>query len=187
MSRPKDADLLRVLAKTLDVASLLEEHPEVPRGDLRRILEEAARRLDETSGEVFLYTDGASRGNPGPAGAGAVLLDGRGKVLGESSEYLGEATNNEAEYRALLLGLSLARLKGVKRLRLRSDSELLARQLMGRYRVRHPRLQVLFEAAKGLIGSFEAFHIERVLREENAKADVLANQAIEEGLREGAP
>jgi ribonuclease HI len=134
-------------------------------------------------GEYLLYIDGASRGNPGPAGAGAILLDAHGRVLGESSEYLGETTNNEAEYRALLLGLSLARARGIKRLRLRSDSELLARQLQGRYRVRHPRLKVLFEEAKGLIGSFEAFHVESVLREGNKQADLLANQAIEEGLR----
>ena len=209
MSRPEDADLLRLLAKTLDVDALLARHPEVSPPNLQKILQEAADRLEDTSagkkgsrrtvisagekarprqsssagkGECVLYTDGASRGNPGPAGAGAVLLDSRQKVLGESWKYLGETTNNEAEYQALVLGLTLAREKGLKHLRLRSDSELVVRQLQGRYKVKHPRLQILFKKAKGLIGVFKTFHVESVLRDVNAHADRLANQAIEEAL-----
>jgi ribonuclease HI len=207
VSRLEDADLLRLLAKTLDVAALLARYPEVSPQNLREILREAAGRLEEASkkgsrhtavsvgekarplqsssaekDECVLYTDGASRGNPGPAGAGAVLLDGRQKILGESFKYLGETTNNEAEYQALVLGLTLAREKGLKRLRLRSDSELVVRQLQGRYKVKHPRLQVLFKKAKGLIRVFKTFHVESVLRDENAHADRLANQAIEEAL-----
>ncbi|MEW6263449.1 MAG: ribonuclease HI family protein [Thermodesulfobacteriota bacterium] len=128
-----------------------------------------------------LHTDGAARGNPGPAGAGAVLLDGQGRVLAELSRSLGVRTNNEAEYHGLLLGLAEVRRLGGRRLRLRLDSELVVRQLQGRYRVKHPHLIPLYRQAMVLLRELEVYDIMHVRRELNAEADALASKAAGQG------
>ena len=99
---------------------------------------------------VTVYSDGAARGNPGPAGAGVRIEDARGKRVSEAARYLGEATNNVAEYRALILGLELARELGASDVELRADSELVIRQMTGEYRVRNVRLQELHRQAQAL-------------------------------------
>lgn len=126
-----------------------------------------------------LNTDGAARGNPGPAGAGAVLRDDRGVILEEISRYLGIGTNNEAEYQGLILGLETAISRGARRLNLRLDSELVVRQIQGRYKVRHERLQPLYNRAMGLLQDLEAYDIVHVRREQNAEADALAAKAAD--------
>lgn len=135
---------------------------------------------DAPAGEWRLMVDGASRGNPGEAGCGAVIYDDRGETVRELSRYLGRATNNVAEYMGLLMGLEEALKLGVKRLRVESDSELLVRQLNGIYRVKEPRLIELNRRARELLRRFEAYRIIHVRREENRTADRLANQGIDE-------
>ena len=130
--------------------------------------------------EAVLWTDGASRGNPGPAGAGAILKTPAGDVLFSASCYLGHTTNNVAEYRALLVGLSGALEQGVRRVDVRADSELLIKQLTGEYRVKSPLLKPLFAQAKALLSRFEAVRLQHVRRALNAEADALANQGIDE-------
>jgi len=131
-----------------------------------------------------LNTDGASRGNPGPAGAGAVLRDPEGAVLGELSRSLGTATNNEAEYQALILGLEEARAMGAARLKILLDSELVVKQVQGLYRVRNTRLRKLYDRAMGLLQEMEAYDILHIRRELNSEADSLASQAARK-TREG--
>src|SRR3989338_3319992 len=127
-----------------------------------------------------LYTDGAARGNPGPAGAGALLCDSGGRVIAELCEYLGEATNNVAEYRALLLGLKKAAELGGGEIEVLADSELMVRQLSGRYRVKNEGLKPLFQQAVRLLKEFEKYSIRHIDREQNYEADRLANRAIDE-------
>jgi ribonuclease HI len=132
-----------------------------------------------------LYTDGASRGNPGPAGIGFVLVrPDDGQVVAEEGACLGRATNNEAEYRALAAGLARALALGAEAVEVCSDSELLVRQLTGRYRVREPRLQALAEEVRRLLAALPGgFEIRHVPREQNRRADALANRALDAGRR----
>jgi len=129
--------------------------------------------------KLFIYTDGAARGNPGPAGIGARILDSDGNVLSEDCEYIGEATNNVAEYRALLMGLERAAELGASTVEVRSDSELVVKQLRGEYRVRSVALRDLFERAKQLSTAFQSVDYVHVRRELNRDADRLANRAID--------
>lgn len=128
-----------------------------------------------------LFTDGAARGNPGPAGAGAVLVspDGQQERLGK---FLGVQTNNVAEYEGLLLGLRRARSLGVTSLEVLADSELMVRQLNGEYRVKAPGLLPLFEQARGLMREFASVTARHVRREENKAADEMSNWAIDERM-----
>lgn len=126
------------------------------------------------------YTDGAARGNPGPAGVGVVIQDDSGKIIAEEKLYLGETTNNVAEYRALLLALEkLAQLQA-QAILIRSDSQLMVRQLNGEYRVKNEGLRPLFQQAMTRLESFSSHCIEHISRDANAAADQLANQAIDE-------
>ncbi len=129
---------------------------------------------------VTLRTDGASRGNPGPAGIGAVLEAEGGSGRLEFREYIGETTNNVAEYRALLLGLSEAEKIAPASLTVKCDSELLVRQLNGEYKVKAGHLKPLFLDALRRLRSFPAARILHVGRAENAAADLLANRAIDD-------
>lgn len=129
---------------------------------------------------VIIYTDGAARGNPGPAGAGAVLIGEDGDILAEVSRYLGETTNNQAEYQALIMALEEARKLGADSLNIFSDSELLVRQIKGDYLVKNGGLKRLFKLAKDKLKGFGKHTIEYLPRERNAHADRLANRAIDE-------
>jgi ribonuclease HI len=129
--------------------------------------------------KVIVYTDGAARGNPGPAGAGVCIRDPRGKLIVECADYIGEATNNVAEYRALILGLEEARRLGAAVIEMRADSELVVRQMLGEYRVRNEALQELHARAKELQRTFEHVEYVHVRREDNRDADRLANRAVD--------
>jgi ribonuclease HI len=129
---------------------------------------------------LVAYTDGAARGNPGPASLGVQILDTDGKVVAEESRYLGEATNNVAEYSALLAALEKAIEMGASTLEIRSDSELLVRQMLGQYRVKNPGLKPLYDRAVGLAGRIGSVRYVHVRRELNREADRLANQALDE-------
>jgi ribonuclease HI len=126
-----------------------------------------------------LYCDGASRGNPGEAAIGFVLVDPDGIELAAHGETIGRQTNNVAEYTALQRGLEVASAHGVRGLLVRMDSELVVRQMLGLYRVKHPGLAPLFLAARALAARFDRFHIEHVPRAANRRADALANAALD--------
>ena len=127
---------------------------------------------------VVIYCDGAAKGNPGDAGIGVVISDEKGDVLREVSDYIGVTTNNVAEYSALVRGLHEAADLGAVQIEIRTDSELLARQLSGVYRVRSANLKPLHEEAVALLRSFDRVSISHVVRDLNKRADELANEGI---------
>ncbi len=136
--------------------------------------------------DIVARIDGASRGNPGPAAYGVIIETGDGRRLAELSHNLGHATNNVAEYQALLAALDFALGHRYSRVKVFSDSELLARQIEGTYKVRHPDLKALHEQARRGISRLESFSIEAVPREQNRGADRLANRALDDsGRRQG--
>jgi probable phosphoglycerate mutase len=135
------------------------------------------------SPELIAHIDGASRGNPGPAAYAVVMESADGSRLTGFSEYLGEATNNVAEYQALLAALEYALRNHYLRIHVQTDSELLARQLEGVYKVKSPALKPLQRRAQQMIARLESFSIQHVPREENHEADQLANQALDAGGR----
>jgi len=124
--------------------------------------------------------DGGSRGNPGLAAWGVAVLDDNDELVDGHHGVLGHATNNFAEYRGLIEALKLARLRGAHEVEIRADSELIVRQIQGRYRVRHPDLKPLFHEARELIDGFESFSIRHVRRENNKDADRLVNVALDQ-------
>ena len=128
---------------------------------------------------LIVYIDGASRGNPGRAGAGVWMTNGEGKKLLETSRYLGLKTNNEAEYWALLIGLREAKRLGGRSVRVFTDSELIQRQVKGIYRVKDLNLKNLHQKVIQDLNWFSSFEIESIPREENREADRLANHAIQ--------
>ncbi|MCE5313938.1 ribonuclease HI family protein [bacterium] len=128
--------------------------------------------------KVIIYTDGASKGNPGDAGIGVVISSPEGEVLREIGEYIGKTTNNVAEYSALIRGLKEAADLGATHIEISTDSELMARQLTGVYKVKSPNLQPLYAEAVGLIRHFASVSISHVVRELNSRADELANLGV---------
>jgi ribonuclease HI len=132
------------------------------------------------TGRCKLFTDGASRGNPGQAGAGAVLLDDTNRELAARSVYLGTCTNNVAEYKALLIGLQEALQLGCTDLAIALDSELIVRQIQGRYKVKNETLLILFNEVRKHLARFVTWSITHVPRAQNARADQLANKGIDQ-------
>jgi ribonuclease HI len=132
---------------------------------------------------VVVHVDGGSRGNPGPAAAAAVITSPEGEVLDEAAETIGRATNNVAEYRGLLLGLERARALGATEVDVVNDSELIAHQVNGRYKVKHADMKPLHAQALAALADFERWSIRPVKRADNADADALVNQALD-GARE---
>ncbi len=131
-----------------------------------------------TPERLIIYTDGASSGNPGPSAIGAVIKDGQGKVISRISRRIGHATNNQAEYRAVIAALEEATRLGAGEVEIRSDSELVVKQLKGRYRVKKATLRPLYQKVVQLIGSLETFNITHIPRTQNREADKLANKAL---------
>jgi ribonuclease HI len=129
---------------------------------------------------AVLYADGACRGNPGPAGAGAALVDEAGHVVAEATRHLGHGTNNVAEYTALIIGLEAAQQHDVEELEVRMDSKLVVEQMNGRWRIRDAKLRPLAIRAGELLAQFPKRRIRHIPRAENAIADALANRAIDE-------
>jgi len=198
--------ILATLARELPDTVLQKCIPDLDPGRVRKILQEAGavfvvpreekpkpspqsklwqdKKRDwkgRLQGEILqLYTDGASRGNPGEAGAGITILDALGNELVGTGKYLGQCTNNEAEYRALLLGIARCREFGSGRIKIHLDSELVVRQVRGEYRVKHPTLIPLFQQVMQGLSDFASYSITHVRRAENSRADELANQAIDE-------
>jgi ribonuclease HI len=141
------------------------------------------RVLPQDPGVVIVYTDGAARGNPGPAGIGVVVTDADGSVLQSVGEGIGVATNNVAEYRAALRGLEVAKSHDAPRVVLRSDSKLLVEQLSGRWKVKNPTLMRLHEDIRRVLKAFpKGVTFEHVRRRFNREADALANQGVDRWL-----
>ena len=162
-----------------------------PRGTSHQTL--SARAPRGTSGDtaapgagkarsVIVHTDGACRGNPGRSGAGVMIRSEDGREIARISRYLGEMTNNMAEYTALLIALKEARSAGAGTITVKSDSELLVRQINGEYKVKNEALQIMHQSAMDLLRGFKRWKVMHVRREENREADRLANQAVD---REG--
>ncbi len=190
--RDLNAAVLRFIGQEEPLVSTLGAFPQLDRTRLKRILERAATLVsggtvaDEvvapTISRVRLYSDGAARGNPGLAGAGAVLVEPSGQVVDRIGKFLGTQTNNFAEYMGLLLGLRRAKELGVREVEVFADSELMIRQLGGRYQVKSPSLRPLYEEALKLLNNFERVKLVHVPREMNRAADEMSNQAIDERL-----
>jgi probable phosphoglycerate mutase len=132
--------------------------------------------------KAILYADGAARGNPGPGGAGAVLMDADGHVLAELTKGLGHTTNNIAEYTALIIGLEEAKRRGVDDIEVRMDSKLVVEQMNGRWKIKHPNMKPLALRAGELWGTFARKSIVHVPRKDNGIADALSNKAIDDTL-----
>ena len=132
---------------------------------------------------LSLFTDGACRGNPGNGGAGAVLVGDNGEVIATAKRFLGHCTNNIAEYEALILGLEKALGNGATAISIYLDSELLVRQIQGVYRVKNPTLKPLMVDVRSLLDRFDTWQVAHVPRCDNAVADKLANEAIDEALK----
>lgn len=189
------ADILDAVARTEALAAVSGELPKYSPATLRMALEEASQLIQQmtttrrsrqpATRSLILHIDGASRGNPGPAGIGVVLWDEAGSIREEHQAYIGKATNNVAEYEALLFGLRKAKELGYAAVKVFSDSQLLVRQIQGEYRVKNSRLRQFYEQVQHLTRSFDTFEIDHVGREMNARADLLANRAIEAVLQEG--
>ena len=199
---PSAESVLRYLSQTLSVTKTLKRFPSLTPKYLQEILLHIADRVKEGPKpspsslppeeakpspaeparkefpEFFIHTDGASRGNPGEAGAGAVISDSQGRTLKELKLYLGMASNNAAEYRAAIHALERALELGARSVTLLLDSELVVRQLRGEYRVREPHLKTLHQKAQEVLNRFSQYSILYIPREENRRADQLANEAI---------
>lgn len=124
--------------------------------------------------------DGGSRGNPGPASYGVVIRDPKGEIIARLKKYIGRTTNNVAEYYGLIAALDYAQSNNIRALRIESDSELLVKQMRGQYKVKSADLKPLFERAKKMSQAFASFRVDHVYREQNAEADALANEAMDE-------
>lgn len=183
-----DLEVLELVFRSVDMETLRARDPSITGERLRGLLDSLKGKLGSDvasvsdglpAEEIILYIDGAARGNPGRAGVGVVLRDKRGKVIEEAGQYIGETTNNVAEYRALLEGLKRSLARGVKGVEIFSDSELMVRQINGKYRVKSPSLLHLYMEAMKLLSSLTHWKIAHIPREQNSRADALANMAID--------
>jgi len=181
-----------------DLASLLENAARIYAAREQAALEKARggaaaeraaggrRPVRKVAGGAFeklrVYSDGAARGNPGPAGAGAVIVAPDGEVIERLGRYLGTNTNNYAEYMGLILGLERARELGAREVEVLADSELMIRQLSGAYKVKAENLKPLHGEALALLRSFDRVKLVHVPREQNREADEMSNRAIDERL-----
>jgi ribonuclease HI len=137
--------------------------------------------LTASGRRLVVHVDGGARGNPGPAAIGVVVSEPGGEVIDEVAERIGVATNNVAEYRALLRGLERAAALQATEVEIVNDSELIARQLTGRYKVKHPAMRPLYLEAIAALRGFQGWKIRTVPRAQNAHADALVNQALDAG------
>jgi ribonuclease HI len=183
-----DLETARKLLRGAAVALRIEpreEHPPMPpkaAPSKPPAPKRTAKAAAPESAAMRVYSDGAARGNPGPAGAGAVLTDGKGNVLARLGRYLGRQTNNVAEYQGLLIGLRRAQEMGAREIEVRADSQLMIRQLKGEYAVRNAALKPLHAEALRLLRSFGNFELEHIPRAENSLADEMSNRAIDEEM-----
>ena len=177
--------ILELLASGNSFKEICEEFPKVTEEDIQATLSYAldlmkkeVASLPVLKKRLFIYIDGASRGNPGPAGVGVIIYGEKKKLVDELCEYIGKTTNNVAEYQALLIALERARSLGAKALTIYSDCELLVRQMAGEYRVKDKTLKNFYQKARENLKNFRKVDIRYIARKRNKRADRLANKGI---------
>lgn len=175
------AELLKLMAEDDCLDTIGDSFPDLGKERIKELLIFASNEFSSYSGgdeeEYVLYVDGASRGNPGPSGAGAIIKDKKGSKVEEIKKYLGIATNNVAEYKALILGLSRVKEIGGKRVSVFTDSELMVKQVTGRWRVKDVKLKELVLEVNKIVDGLTTFDIRHIGREKNREADRLAKMA----------
>jgi ribonuclease HI len=193
MGSYKQSDILKYIAREEPLAGTLKAFPGLTRERLAKMFEKLADHspraastfepeVNSNLNRIRVYSDGAARGNPGPSGAGAVLVEPSGQIVDRLGKFLGVRTNNYAEYMGLLLGLKRAKELGVREIEVFTDSELLIRQLGGRYQVKSATLRPLYEEALNLLNGFSRVKLVHVPREMNSAADEMSNRAIDERM-----
>lgn len=177
--------ILELLASGSSFQEICEEFPKVTKEDIQATLSYAldlmkkeVTTLPVPKKRLTIYIDGASRGNPGPAGVGVIIYDEKKRLVDEICEYIGEMTNNVAEYQALLTALERAKNLAAQRLTIYSDCELLVRQMAGDYRVKDKTLKNFYQKARENLKNFRKVDIRYIARERNKRADSLANKGI---------
>ena len=194
----KKSKLLEDLSKHLSVERLLSDNPGLTRELLSALLRETAEAVGHgvinkapapavapkrgDAGRLRMFTDGASRGNPGEAGIGVLIEDESGHIVKKLARYLGKATNNQAEYTALIYGLKAAAELGAGEVSVFADSELVVKQMKGEYKVKNADLQEKHGEAKRVAAGFKKVNYTYIPREKNKEADALANEAIDKRL-----
>ena len=196
-SNISDHEILTLLHKNIDMKKLKNQNKAITKKRTDELLQKlkeyvkkddlsisgnagkGASTIDKQFDFLIVNVDGASKGNPGVAGIGVAVFDKDLNIVQENCEYIGAATNNIAEYKALILGAKLAVEFNAKNTLFKSDSELMVKQIMGEYRVKNIQLKSLYSEVQSLLGKLPEWEIKHVLREENKEADLLANKGVE--------
>jgi len=192
-----DHELLALIHKSIDMETLKEQDKAITKKRVDKLFQDLKGHVkkddpdiseEEITGHsdikkeadlIVVNVDGASRGNPGESGVGVAIFDKNLNLINEACDYLGVATNNVAEYKALLLGIKLSTKYNAKRILFKADSELMVKQIKGEYRVKNAQLKLLFAEAQSLLKKLPNWKIMHVPREENKEADLLANKGVD--------
>lgn len=192
-----DHELLVLIHKSIDIEILKEQDKTITKKRVDKLFQDLkghVKKEDPAGSEkeiagtssikkeadlIVVNVDGASKGNPGESGIGVAIFDKDSNLINEACDYLGVATNNVAEYRALILGIKLSTKYNAKRVLFKADSELMVKQIKGEYRVKNAQLKLLFTEAQSLLKKLSNWKIMHVPREENKEADLLANKGVE--------
>ena len=192
-----DHELLALIHKSIDMETLKEQDKAITKKRVDKLFQDLKGHVkkddpdiseEEITGTsdikkeadlIVVNVDGASRGNPGESGVGVAIFDKNLNLINEACDYLGVATNNVAEYKALLLGIKLSTKYNAKRILFKADSELMVKQIKGEYRVKNAQLKLLFTEAQSLLKKLPNWKIMHVPREENKEADLLANKGVD--------
>ena len=196
-----DHELLALVHKGIDMEKLKEENKTITKKRVDKLFQDLKDHVKEDdlavhdkkitdssnikkeADLIVVNVDGASRGNPGESGIGVAIFDKDSNLINEACDYLGVATNNIAEYNALILGVKLSTKYNAKRILFKSDSELMVKQIKGEYRVKNPQLKLLFTEVQSLLKKLPNWKIMHVPREENKEADLLANKGVEKSIK----
>ena len=198
-----DYELLALIYKSIDIETLKEQDTAVTKKRVDKLFQDlkghvkkddpdiseeeitGASDIKKDADLIVVNVDGASKGNPGESGIGVAIFDKDLNLIDEACDYLGVATNNVAEYKALILGIKLSAKYNAKRVLFKADSELMVKQIKGEYRVKNAQLKLLFTEAQGLLKKLPNWKIMHVPREENKEADLLANKGVEMSIKSG--
>ena len=198
-----DYELLALIYKSIDIETLKEQDKAVTKKRVDKLFQDlkghvkkddpdiseeeitGASDIKKDADLIVVNVDGASKGNPGESGIGVAIFDKDLNLINEACDYLGVATNNVAEYKALILGIKLSKKYNAKRVLFKADSELMVKQIKGEYRVKNAQLKLLFTEAQGLLKKLPNWKIMHVPREENKEADLLANKGVEMSIKSG--
>ncbi len=196
-----DQELLSLVHKSIDIEILKKKNKTITKKRVDKLFQDLKGYIkkddlttsdkDETDDSnikkeidlIIVNTDGGSRGNPGESGIGVAIFDKDSNLIHEACDYLGIATNNIAEYKALILGIKLSMEYNAKEILFKSDSELMVKQIKGEYRVKNPQLKLLFTEVKELLRKLPNWKIMHVRREENSEADLMANKGIDMSVK----